>query len=226
VPKDPREPRWPGPSSQTAIIGQNGSGKTVAALWHFSRSNFTEQPWIVFDYKGEEEIGSIEKAEYIGIGELPKRPGIYIVQPTGQDDENVDLWFDAIRERERIGIYVDEGYMVPNQPPRYNGLRNLLVQGRSKHIPRLLLSQRPSMVSRFVFSEANFHQVYFLADKRDHQIVSGFIPNYDGRSDLPDFHSRYYDVGKRRLTILQPVPKAEVSLQVIEDRLKTRRKFL
>jgi hypothetical protein len=218
--------RFPGPSSQIAIVGMNGSGKTVAALFHLSRANFDRIPWIIFDYKNEEEINSIARAEYIDIGNLPKRPGIYIVQPTAQDDEAVDGWFDAIRERERIGVYIDEGYMVPNQPPRFKGLRNLLVQGRSKKIPRILLSQRPSWVSRFVFSEANFHQLYFLSDDRDHATMHGFFDYPE--TTLPEFHSWYYDVGRptKGITHLRPVPKAEVSLQVIEDRLKTRRRTL
>jgi hypothetical protein len=211
----------PGPTSQITIVGQNGSGKTVAALWHLSMGNFDRQPWIIFDYKNEEEINSIPKREYLRVGTLPKRSGIYIVQPEPGETQQVKEYLDMIRRRERIGIYIDEGYQIPDS----DELRALLTQGRSKRIPRIILAQRPSWVSRFFFSEANFFQVYYLVDDEDHKRLQGFF-RYDYRQELPRFHSWYYDAAHRASLMWAPVPPAEESLQRIEDRLKNRWRVL
>jgi DNA helicase HerA-like ATPase len=206
----------PKPSQHLAIIGRNGSGKTQAALWHLSKRNFDVMPFVAFDFKGDELINSIDRARHIELRELPRRAGIYIIHPTPQDidDGAVDSFLWKMYERGSIGGWIDESYMLQ----RSRAFETLLVQGRSKRIPLTVLTQRPVWVSRYIFSESAFFQVFSLNDKRDRQTVEAIVPvNLDARLD--DFHSYYYDVLRDKLVIMQPVPTADEILGRIDERL-------
>jgi hypothetical protein len=210
--------RLPGKRDRITIVGRTGGGKTQAALWHLSHSNFDVKPWIIFDYKLEDAINSIEGAEHIDVGYIPKHPGIYVTHPLPSQWREVDNYLMGIWERENIGLYCDEGYMMGETA----GFLSCLTQGRSKRIPMIILAQRPVDISRFVFSEAQYYQVFSLNDKRDMKTVNNFAP-LPFKVPLKEFHSFYYDVKKDSLNIVKPVPPEGVTLQRIEDRLKARR---
>lgn len=215
--------RLPKDSQHIIIIGRNGTGKTHAAVWHLAKSNFDVVPRVVFDFKGDELINEIDRAEHIDLSEVPRHPGIYIVHPTPFDiDEGlVEGYFWKMYERESIGGYIDESYMVGNSP----AFRTLLTQGRSKKIPLICLTQRPSWVTRFLFSEASYFQVFDLNDRRDKKTIESFVPvNLDAR--LPEYHSYYYEVHRDKLTPLRPVPDKETILEEIETKLGKRRRML
>ena len=206
----------PKPSQHIAIIGRNGTGKTQAALWHLSKRNFDSMPYVVLDFKGDELVNSIDRARHIDLREIPRRPGVYIVHPTPQDvdDGAVESFLWKIYERDHIGAWIDESYMLQKS----RAFETLLVQGRSKRIPLTVLTQRPAWVSRYIFSESTFFQVFALNDKRDKQTVEAIVPlSFDDR--LPDFHSHYYDVLRDELIVLGPVPDADEILGRIDERL-------
>lgn len=215
--------RIPNDTERLTIYGKTGSGKTVAAIWHLSQRSYTSRPWIIFDFKGDATIAKIPHAIEISVGEIPKKPGLYIARPIPeQDAEAVDEMMWDIWARERIGVYIDEGYMVGR---RSNGFNALLTQGRSKSIPMIVLSQRPVWMSRFVISEADFHQVFFLSDEADRDVVQRFIP-YEIDRRLPKFHSFYYDVSEDEFVGLKPVPHPDSVLETFDRRLKKTPKFL
>lgn len=206
----------PKESQHLAIIGRNGTGKSQAALWHLARRSFDSKPYVCIDFKGEELINSIARARHIALSEIPKRPGIYVVHPTPQDidDGLVDSFLWRMYERENIGAWIDESYMLQ----RSRAFETLLVQGRSKHIPLIVLTQRPVWVSRYIFSEAAFFQVFALNDKRDKQTVEAIVP-VDLEARLADYQSYYYDVLRDELYIMEPVPSADEILAEIDGRL-------
>lgn len=200
--------RLPNEKQRTVIIGRTGSGKTVAGVWHLSQRNWDEMPWIIFDYKGDELIASFDPTEIDIDGKLPTEPGLYVVRPLADvDDEAVEKFLWAIKNRGNIGIYIDEGYMLPNNGKSI-AMRAIQTQGRSLRIPTIILSQRPVWMDRFIFSEADFYQVFHLNDKRDRRTIGSFMPA-EANKNLPEFHSYYYDVGKDQLVILGPVPTGE-----------------
>lgn len=213
----------PSDHDRLTMYGQTGSGKTVAGLWHLSLRSFNRRPWIVYDYKGDEHIGQIRGAEVIGLPKIPKHPGVYIVRPIPDvDDDLVEESMRRIWAQERTGVFIDEGYMVSQ---RNKAFKALLTQGRSKSIPMITLSQRPVWMDRFAISEADFHQVFFLADAGDRDVVQRFIP-HDMADRLPKYHSHYYDVGDDNFQKLKPVPHPDLTLQTFEDRLKRKTRFL
>lgn len=215
----PDEVRLPGPTNRLAIVGRTDSGKTYAAVWHLSNANFDEMPWVIIDYKNDELIDSIERAELIDYNTVPDRPGIYILKVLPDEEDELSNWFKKVWEHENIGLYVDEGYLID---PRDKWFNAILTQGRSKHIPVIILSQRPVWLSRFVFSEASFFQVFDLTHTDDIEKVREYIRDDEKKllaEPLPDYHSYYYDVGRRRLEKFGPVPDADKLLYAINERL-------
>lgn len=217
----PDEIRLPKSSQHIAIIGRNGTGKTQAALWHLSQMPFTRMPYIAIDFKGDDHIAAIERARDLQLGDaIPRAPGIYVVRPSPADIKSgaVDQFLWRIYERENTGLWIDEGYMLGDS----TAFETLLTQGRSKHIPIITLTQRPVWLSRFVFSESMFYQIFSLTDRRDKKTVEAFAPiNMDAK--LPEFHSIYYDVARDRVTYLSPVPEESVIQADIDRRLSTIR---
>lgn len=201
--------KLPNEKQRTVIVGRTGSGKTVAGIWHLSKRDYQTMPWVIFDYKGDELISGLPTRE-IPIKKLkaPDEPGLYVVRPMAdRDDDAVENFLWGIKHRGYTGIYVDEGYMLPGNG-RSIAYRAIQTQGRSLRIPTITLSQRPVWMDRFVFSEADFYQVFHLNDKRDKATIKSFMPENTGEL-LPKFHSYYYDVSENDLCVLSPVPSGQ-----------------
>jgi len=222
--------RLPNDTQHMAIIGQNGSGKTVFGAWALSMSSFMSQPKVIIDYKRDDLLAKIDGLRYIDFKEMPKHPGVYCIQANAADDEKMDDWFFRAAKRENIGIYLDEGLSVPQRAPRYTGLQTLLTQGRSKHCPVTVLMQRPAWVSKFIFSESSFFAVFRLQSDDDKEVVSKFTPskridplwNLDTR--LEKYHCRWYDSHQNYSTELLPAPSETVILETFYDRMRLKRK--
>ena len=209
--------RLPGPSDRITIIGHTGSGKSQAAMWHLSNSNFDVMPWVIIDPKEDDKINAIEGAEIIDHSYVPKYPGIYILPTTRYQTVELDDTFGAYLERTNVGVYIDEASECGFGP----GFETFLTRGRSRRCPAISLTQRPVNVSRYAFSEAQFFQCFPLTDERDYKTLRGFakIPNME-ENPLPQFSSYYYDVRWKRVYMFQPVPEIDVILARIDTKLE------
>lgn len=218
----------PKPSEHISIVGSTGSGKTVAAAWHLSHANFTTMPWVILNFKGDELIEQLNTIP-ITYDEIPPakkkwHPGIYELQPLPGDEELVDEFLQHVWERGNCGVWVDEGYMLKGS----RWANALLTQGRGRKNPLITLSQRPVWLSRFVFSESSFFQVFRLTDKRDRETIQSFMPER-AIHKLPEFYSWYFDVKKDKLVPLRPTPPPEIIVERINSKLaamKPERKLL
>jgi hypothetical protein len=220
--------RLPNSTHRTVSVGRTGSGKTVAGVWHLSNAAIDRMPWIVYNFKNDaviEQIAANGNAVHIDLDYIPKKPGIYIVNPLPSDAEgqdspvNAQLW--KIWERTKMGIFVDEGYMMGDG----KAFRAILTQGRSLRVPCIINAQRPSWISRFVFSEADFIQIFDLTDERDKETVTSFVP-VDLSVEIPTHHSCYYDVAQKAVFYLLPVPTPEETLKKIDSRIGKQRRFI
>jgi hypothetical protein len=218
--------RLPDDTQRLSIVGRTGSGKTVAAIWHLSNANFHEMPWVVYDFKRDKSLARIGDfaqqdlpVAYIGTDTVPREPGIYFVQPHPDETEAVQTQMWRIWEQENIGVYADEGYLVCGPANQNSAFRSLLTQGRSKHIPMIILSQRPVWLDRFVFSESDFYQVFHLNHVGDRKKMMEYIPANISAS-LPPYHSYYHDVSEGETFVMKPVPEMEVILSTFEKRLE------
>lgn len=212
--------RLPHNKQRLLILGRTGSGKTRAGIWHLSKRDYKLTPWIIFNQKGDELIDAIPGTRELKIGSKPpEKPGIYITRPIpDSDDDAIDLLLQRCWAKGNVGIYVDEGYMLPKNS---RGIRLVQTQGRSLRVPTIVLSQRPVWLDRFIFSEADFIQRFDLNDERDISTVGSFMPR-EARGDLPEFHSWYFDVGKKDLVMLSPVPNDDEILASFDLKPKRR----
>lgn len=209
----------PDNSQRLAVVGRTGSGKTQAALWHLSTRDFDVKPWVIFDFKLDSHVAKINATE-IDFDVVPTKPGIYVIHPHPSEQEEVNDYIWKLWAQEQVGIFADEGYMIPN-PRTRNAFQACLTQGRSKEIPMIVLSQRPNWISRFVFSEADFFQIFQLTDNDDIKVVQRYIhPDDQNIADrLPKYHSYYFDVSENKVVTFGPVPTEDKIMATINGKL-------
>lgn len=198
--------KFPGPEDHVAVIGRNGSGKTVGGMWLLSGRDFDAQPCLIINSKGDsliDEISEIKGVQTIDIGATPGEKGLYIVNPLPSQQEELNQLFKRCWEKENLTIFVDEGYSIQND----EWFNACLTQGRSKHVNLIVLSQRPAWISKYVFSECNFIMLFNLQIKDDRKKVSEFVP-VDKNYRLPPYCSYWYNVKDNLLLEFAPVPNS------------------
>lgn len=217
----PSSVRLPGDTHRLSVLGRTGTGKTQAGLWHLSLKKFTKFPWVIFDAKGDSLINEIARnplVKRITLADTPDKKGLHHLRATPPEMESdaMEDFLWRIHARGKCGLFLDEGFVFD---PRSKALRTVLTQGRSLRIPMIILSQRPAWMSRFVFSEADFFQVFGLNDQDDVKTVKRFVRG-DVERRLPPYHSIWYDVGQDDAHLFLPVPPRDVILENFDQNLK------
>lgn len=213
---------FPKQDQHTAVIGRNGSGKTQLGAWLLSESDLEQRPHVIMDFKRDELVNAIPHLKELKHDEVPKEPGVYIshFMPNQEAEMNQLLW--NMWARENVHLHVDEVYMIGRDNEAFNAI---MMQGRSKRVTVTALSQRPTMCSRYIFSEASHYSVFHMNDKRDVKTIEGFCP-IDFEEILPEYHSHWYDVKRNKKFKLTPVPDAANILGRFDERLKPKRRFI
>ena len=217
---------------RVAVIGKTGSGKSVFGMWLLSRAAFDEQPFVIVDYKHDELIEQIPYAEVIGYDDLPKKPGIYILRPHPSEEEQTEGFLRKVWERGRVGLFFDETAELPKHYGK-GALHACLTQGRSKRIPVIACTQRPTGVAPAIFTEADYFACFYLQKPEDVQSFARYTP-WEPKAiianRLPPHHCRWYDSPRDVALTLRPCPSDEIILDTFEERLgamrKPRRRFL
>ena len=205
------------------VVGRTGSGKTRFAVWLLGTQDIHNRPWVIIDYKNDDLVNQIERSVILTFDEpLPKRAGVYILKVLPGETDALTAWLWRVYQRGDIGIYVDEGSMIGQRNDAFDAC---LTQGRSKNIPMIILTQRPVLLSGYVFSEATFYFVFDLILKKDREKIMDNIP-IDMRKSLPDYHSFYFDVPRKRKEIFGAVPDDETLLATIDAKIPVSRRTL
>lgn len=221
--------RLPGPDSRLAIVGSTGTGKTQAGVFQLNKALEADEerkkprPWFMMDFKRDKMIGQLNARELPLSGRLPKEPGLYVFRPIPEEDDlAVKELLKQIWQQENCGLYTDEGFMMGIHNKWFNAL---LTQGRSKLIQMITLSQRPAWMSRFVFSESDFFQVFRLNDQRDYVNIKA-MTSLDIERRLPPYYSHWYDVAQDSAATFSPVPSRRSIIDEINSRLRHQMKVL
>lgn len=244
--------RGPTDQQRTVVLGRTGSGKSQFSCALLSTRNFDEMPWTIIDFKGEDLIldilrtvnGSIKSRSGDVIKHIspfdpvPTKPGLYYmkVRPI-LDAPPLEAWLWKVHGEKRgtigkkyvgnMGLMIDEGYCMP-QPIKGGAFDVILTQGRSLHIPVIVLYQRPVWMSRFAVAQADFFAVFEQNDVRDLKITSQFVKPVRGDNgqtitvfnELPRYNCLWYDVGQGVSTVLAPAPDRQSIINLFKSRLR------
>ena len=211
----------PGPDDRTLIIGRTGSGKSHMALWMLSEVHQSDDVTIIIDFKRDTLISQVPYTQDKTIfDDLPREPGLYRVQPFPQQQKDISDFLMRVWDTENIRLFIDEGVMLAKN----DALDNILIQGRSKMIPVIMLTQRPVGISRFAFSESQIFVVFPSHDKRERKTINEFTPLFDNGDNrpvsLPPYHSYYYNVTTGDVLTLAPVPSIDKIMRTFEEKLR------
>lgn len=209
--------KLPNTSDRTTVIGSTGSGKTQFSVFLLSSRDFHLRPWFIFDYKGDKLLAKIGAKE-IGLKTFPKEPGLYIIRPLPGEEELVSAFFLKCWERENVGIYIDEGYMLPKNDRWF---RACLTQGRSKHIEIITCSQRPVFLDKFVFTETGFFAIFNMNYLEDRKHVAAYLDNRKP-SLLPKYECLWYNVSDQHSAQFKPVPETSELVKKFQIRLSKK----
>lgn len=158
----------------------------------------------------------------IGLNASVGKRGLYFIMPRPDQKSELDAFLWRIWARGNCGVYIDEGYMVTG----IDSFDAMLTQGRSKHIPMIILSQRPVWMTRFVFSEADYYQLFNLNLLDDRRKMAEYIRDLSPEYHLEEFNSIWYDVAEDRVSLFRPVPPRELILESFKRRLQPRKIFV
>ena len=217
--------RFPKTTDRSLILGPTGSGKSVFGLYLLAHSDFTYRPWVIVDYKDDEQFDGLPIIEPIKKPDQKiKRPGIYIYRPTLDDEEEIAKFFVHAHKRNNVGLFFDEAQTIPFSTP----LKAILQQGRSKRISVIACSQRPVGLNRSYISESQIITSFALIDDRDKKTLSGVIPEklVQELDALPDYHSVFYDAAKRQGTILGPCPDENTLIKSMVKKHNRQYRFI
>ncbi len=223
---------FPGDTNRHAIIGMTGSGKTHFGMWCLSQRSFDTMPWVVIDSKREDLLKDIPWTDEIPIKRKPPtRAGLYVTRPSVADFSNgtvTEFLYSTWRAGD-TGLFIDEGYSFDRNDP---GLKTVLTQGRSKHVPVIALSQKPSWTSPFLFSESEFKTIFYLDMPNDIDRVMEWMPAKardpvtGGPIDpgsLPDHHA--YWRHRRHVYRISPCEPWQNILERFENRKPARARW-
>lgn len=215
--------RLPSDSQRLVVVGRPGSGKTQEMLHHISQRSFTEMPWIMIDFKGDDLVSALPVSAEVSIHDRPpSEPGLYVAKARIEDhdkDGPLSDYFMRIFDQGSTGCLIDEGLMVGQ---RNQGLRMLLTQGRSRLCPVVTGTQMPFNIDTTIFATAEFIQVFYIQHPEHQKRISQYVPphilNFDTLRDAGLHHSVWYDVIADQGVLLRPCPE----FARIADRVLTR----
>lgn len=165
------------------IVGLSGSGKSEVAkrLIPSTGTRVVIDPKREFQVRGERVINDPSKFRVIE-GKL----NVYRPHPDLLTD--IPSYDEVLRKVYNTGnvfLYLDEvtPLMNGNKGPKY--LQVCYQLGRSKGVTSLASTQRPTCISKVLFTEATKFYVFRLNDLNDIRRMASIVPGYDGTSPVP-----------------------------------------
>lgn len=159
------------------IVGQTGSGKSTAA-------SVIANAWrrvLVVDPKLDDRVAELPNA-HIAYGvraALKALPGRVIYRPLPSEIEDLPTAFEPLARRVfttgSCGLVLHETEIVAPSSGARRWLRSLIMWGRSRRVPVIFCSQRPSRIDRLARSEPAHVYLFRMTDADDLSTISGVM---------------------------------------------------
>jgi hypothetical protein len=224
--------RSPNNTQRLSIIGKTGEGKSHAGAFFLSLRDF-KIPFVIINSKNDFDIfGNFKYTKILSLDEnIDQYSSLFMIIPQVGEEKYLDDFLNRIWQNGDCGLFIDEAADL-------KGIRSyekILRQGRSKCIPVIQITQRPTDVTRSFYSESEFFDIFKVIDTRDQETISKFCPlvyshnpkkrNESDWGKLKKRESFYYDVAEDNLTILQPLPDLESISETINRKTKPKLKI-
>lgn len=208
----------PGPSDRTTVMGMTGSGKTQGATYLLARQDFESMPWIILNFKRESMFYEFNPFQLNDKWDVPQSPGIYMADIDWDlvSPDEVNELLRRVKSRGSCGLFIDEGTELGYS----SAFKSCLTQGRSLQIPMIICTQRPTDITVYAFTEANYYMIFDLNRPEDKKKVAGYCGRKEDLPELPRYHFWWYDRIPKVLKPMRPVPDRAVIVANIAARQK------
>lgn len=216
----------PGIENRSVVVGRTGSGKSHFGAYLLSRQDIDYLPWIIVDFKDEHKdiINNITRSIEIDYSDdIPTKPGIYIIKPMSGDKEEITDFLWRVFHQGNCGLFFDEVFPMGQHNEAFN---TILMQGRSKNVPCIICTQRPTNISVYCFSESSFFFIFDLTKTSDRKKINEEISQIPAKYVLPKHCSFYYNVTEKYVGKLGPAPSKDEILDAIDAKIPVQRRTL
>lgn len=201
------------PGQRIALFGRAGSGKSHWSKWAVLRSGALR--WLILDTKYDPIWNDWPILEALPssrqLREAWSAHERVVVRPLPAENNEavLDLWLEMVHDQfNRFGIVIDETYQVAFGSRAGTGFTGLVTRGRVRGQTVIMGAQRPAWVPLFVFTEATGYAIMSLTVRDDRARVAGMVGDRWRGYVMRPVRERswlWYDVGRDRLTTMQPV---------------------
>lgn len=200
------------PGERAIVAGRTGSGKSSLARWLLVRS---PGHWVIINPKHTKAFDSLPDSNIVNkldakeIEESLTNYRFTIINPPGPQatPEHLDALIGWLHDGyKNIGLVIDELYAVHSNGRAGQGLVGWLTRGRELKQSFLGLAQRPSWLSKFLFSEAEYVCSMSLSMEDDRKRMYDMTGREEFRDKLPPYYWLWYDVSADELRKLGKVP--------------------
>lgn len=194
------------------VAGRTGSGKSSLARWLLVRS---VGHWVILNPKHTKAFNSLPDSNVVyemtakAIEQSMRDHRFTIINPPSDQcaPETLDLLIDWLHSNyKNVGLCVDELYAIHSNGRAGQGLVGWLTRGRELKQSFLGLAQRPSWLSKFLFSEAEYVCSMSLSMEDDRKRMYDMTGRDEFRDKLPPYYWLWYDVSSDELRKLGKVP--------------------
>ena len=194
------------------IVGRTGSGKSTLGCWMLGRSPGT---WIILNpkhtaaYKSLPNSITLKGFNYQKLDKLMREYKFIDIQPQSFEStpEAMDDFIAYIQENyTNIGICIDELYTLHKNGVAGEGLKGLLTRGRELKQSYLGMTQRPVLISKFCFTEADYVVGMTLLTDDDRKMVYKNTGNPKFMEQLPPHEWLYFEASTLTIRHFLPVP--------------------
>lgn len=196
------------PGTRTILAGKTGSGKTTVAA---SLLLTSRQKWIMVDPKSDDKLARLTPSRTVAPMRVKIldawRKGVQYVRLDRDADADVidDLLSRLYQEYSNFGVYIDELYYLHSGSRAGPGLQAILTRGRSDLITVLACTQRPSWISLFCLSEADYIGQFRLNLDKDRKTLYSIIGEKAVLKNPVENYSWYfYDQSANKLLLIKP----------------------